>query len=167
MFQWFFNYLERKGRKHVITDRDGNNPYLIRYYVAYPDSVVRERKDIPFNVFLHQFLLSDEPVWHDHPWNWFISIVISGGYMEHTPWGDHWRPKWDIRFVNCNKLRHIDDDVTKPQIPANVHWVEINEPGKTWTLFIRGRTNKSWGFFPDIKTGEQVHWSDYLDKVKK
>jgi len=166
MFQWLFSALERRGRKHIITDREGKNPYLVRYYVAFPDSVARERKDIPFNVFLHQFIQSDDPVWHDHPWNWFISIVVSGGYVEHTPWGDKKRGRFNMRFVNCNKLRHIDDDPTKPMIPANIHWVEIAESGKTWTLFVRGRTNKDWGFFPNMKTGDKIPWREYLeDKV--
>lgn len=166
-FRWFLNYLERKGRKHTITDRDGKNAYLDRYYVAYPDGTQRQRQDISFNVFLHRFLRSDDPVWHDHPWNFFISIVLKGGYVEHTPWGDKWRGPGHIRFVNCNKLRHIDDDPTKPQIPANVHWVEVPEDGETWTLFIRGRSlPKSWGFFPD-KSGVKIHWSEFLKERAK
>jgi hypothetical protein len=162
MFNWFLNFLARRGRKSTIYDRDDKIPYLDRYYLAWADGTQRQRKNIPFNVFLHRFLISDEPVWHDHPWNFFISIVIAGSYMEHTPWGDKYRRRWNMRFVNCNKMRHINDDPTKPLIPANIHWVEVPENGKTWTLFIRGRTNKSWGFYPDMTTGKQISWRDYL-----
>lgn len=167
MFDLFLRFLDRRGRKHVIYDRDGKIAYLDRYYLCWPDGTQRQRKDIPFNAFLHRFLISDEPVWHDHPWNFFISVVLRGGYWENTPWGKKWRGPGNIRFVNCNKLRHIDDDPTKPMIPANVHWVEIPEDGKTWTLFIRGRTmSKSWGFYKD-KSGNRVHWSQYLDDKAK
>jgi len=146
MMNWFLNWLDRKGRKSVILDRDGLKPYLIRYYLAYPDHDQRQRKDIPFNIFLHQFMLSDEPVMHDHPWSYF-TIILKGGYYEHTPSGTFWRGPGSFRFNR-----------------GGYHWIECPEPGKTWTLFFRGRTKQSWGFLVDKRW---VHWQRYLEDMRK
>jgi hypothetical protein len=146
MMKWFLNWLEKKGRKSVILDRDGKLPYLNRWYVAYPDGDQRQRKDIRFNIFIHQFMQSDYPVLHTHPW-WFIAVILKGGYWEHLP-GDKkvWRGPGSIRFDrNCT------------------HWVEIEEPGKTWTLFIRGRTTRDWGF---IHQNKWMYWDTYLKMMR-
>ena len=68
-----------KNRKRVIRDRDSNEPYLVRWYLF-----LKDRKNFPFNVTLHKVLKSDEPVLHDHPWNWG-AIILKGGYYEHIP----------------------------------------------------------------------------------
>jgi hypothetical protein len=146
MFGWFLNRLERKGRKSVIKDRDGIKDYLNRWYVVFPDGDQRQRKDIPFNIFVHQFLQSDDPVLHSHPW-WYCTIILKGGYWEHGPHGTKtWRGPGSIRFGK---------DV--------IHWVEIPESGKTWTLFIRGRTTRTWYFFPDSSMKEPgIPWQEFL-----
>lgn len=156
------------NRKLTILNRDGTKPYLHRWYLLHPDSVERERKDIRFNVLLHQFMESDEPVWHDHPWNYYISIVLRGGYWEHTPHGTSWFGPGSIRKVEGGSLvlydAAVEDKVSI--IPADLHWIEIPESGKTWTLFIRGRTIKDWGFVPDLKTGEWINHREYLKKYR-
>ena len=98
MIKWFLDKLEKAGRKQIIMDRDDLHPYLERYYVAWPDSTKRERKDIPFNTFIHRFMLSDDPVFHNHPWDWYLTIILKGGYWEHTPWGTTWRGPGSWKF---------------------------------------------------------------------
>jgi hypothetical protein len=148
MFQWLLDRLEKAGRKSIIMDRDGLKPYLVRYYALFPDSVQREQKDIPFNVLIHQFIQSDDPVLHTHPW-WYFTLILKGGYWEHLP-GDKkvWRGPGSIRFGR---------NVT--------HWVEIPESGKTWTLFIRGKTSRDWGFINEF--GQWEYWEDYLARKSK
>jgi len=119
---------------------------LVRYYLAFPDHDQRQRIDIPFNIFLHQFMRSDDPVFHDHPWKYF-TIILRGGYWEHTPNGKFWRGPGHFRFNN-----------------GDYHWIECPEPGKTWTLFFRGRKKKEWGFLVD---GQWIHWAEYLDMTRK
>jgi len=150
MFDWFLKFLERRGRKAIIKDRDNNDEYLTRYYVAFPDSVHRERKDIPFNVFIHQFMRSDDQVFHNHPWNWSASLILKGGYWEHTPKGTFWRRPGSFRILRRGK--------------SDVHWIEVPESGKTWTLFFRGKTVSDWGFIPDTETMEVIPWREYLDE---
>lgn len=158
--------LEREGRKQVIPDRDQVKAYLERWYVAFPDSTQRERKDIPVNIFVHLFHQSDDPVFHSHPWEWFHSTILTVGYWEHTPWGTKWYEPYSQRYVDCKALRHLDDDPSRPMVPANLHWVELKRPGETWTLFTRGPTkdNGFWGFMPDINTGEIIFHETYLEQ---
>lgn len=183
--------LDRKGRKLVIMDRDNLDPYLERYYLAFPDSVHRERKDIPFNTFLHRFMRSDDPVFHNHPWNWYCTVILKGGYWEHTPWGTKWRGPGHVRYQRGNRMVPLYDTtpyvsprgtiirtsrdilismgyIKNPMLHSDLHWVEIPKPGETWTLFTRGRTHgQDWGFVPDIHTGEWIQHEKYLASVRK
>lgn len=174
MFQWLLNKLEANGRKLVIYDRDGIDPYLTRYYVAYPDGDARKatgvREDIPYNTFLHQFIRSDDDVFHTHPWDWYFTVILKGGYWAHTPWGTKWMGPGTVKYQNCRTMRQwYNKDLGKSfLLPANLHWVEIPKPGKTWTLFTRGKTiNKGfWGFWPDRTTADIVRHDIYLEKQR-
>ena len=132
--------MDKLGRRRVITDRTGQIPYLIRYYLF-----LKERKNFPFNITLHKVLVSDEPVLHDHPWSWG-AIILKGGYWEHIPLLNDdtggvvgstrvWRGPGSIRF------RKADD----------LHWLELakDENGKEipcTSIFFMGRKTKQWGF---------------------
>ena len=116
--------LERLGRKRVILDRESQEPYLTRYYLF-----LKDRKWFPFNIFLHNFHKSDPDDLHDHPWP-FVTIILKGGYWEHTPKGKFWRGAGTINWAGSKSL----------------HRVEL-EPGlDTWTLFIPGPPVREWGF---------------------
>lgn len=170
MFKWFLNALERNGRKLVIMDRDDKEQYLNRWYVAYPDSVMRERKDIKFNTFVHQFMASDDPVFHNHPWLWYHTIILKGGYWEHTPWGTFWRGPGHMRRVIGNKwVPYQQANMVAPVlIPSDLHWVEVPKSGETWTLFTRGRNHGwDWGFVPNPETGQWTQHQEYLASVRK
>lgn len=83
-------------------------------------------------VFLHLFRRGDaEGYCHDHPWP-FTSVVLAGGYWEHTFDG---RRRW---YGPGRVLRR----------PADWrHWVEV-PPGRTcWTLLFVGHKVRSWGFW--------------------
>jgi len=71
--------MDKIGRYRLILDRVTKEPYMHRYYLF-----LKDRKWFPFNVVLHKIVKSDEPIFHDHPWP-FITVVIKGGYWEHTP----------------------------------------------------------------------------------
>jgi hypothetical protein len=74
-----------RGRKRIIYNRDNTREYLVRYYL-----MLKDRKDFPFNITLHKIMMSDEPILHNHPWDWG-AVILKGGYWEHTPEGKHWR----------------------------------------------------------------------------
>lgn len=115
-----------------------DDPYIRRWYV-----IPRNRW---FNIYLHNMRRSDEDrALHDHPW-WNVSIVLKGGYLEHTPshgyngamtyWSNdgryntHWRRPGSIVFRRAEAL----------------HRLSIRPGEQSWSLFITGRLVREWGF---------------------
>jgi hypothetical protein len=149
MFNWYLNWLERHTRRRIIHDRTGLREYLIRYYIWWRDDGRDPANELdsklPFNVLLHNIKLSDDPIYHDHPWSW-CSIVLRGGYFEHRPgaFGDVkvWRRPGSICFRKATDL----------------HYVELGKKD-VWTLFIHGRRVRKWGF---IYKGVWTYWRDFL-----
>ena len=117
-----FTYFDRY---RVIYDRIDNEPYLLRYYLF-----LKERLDFPFNIFLHKFLKSDPDDLHDHPWN-YSSLILKGGYWEHTEQGKFWRAPLTFRSAPAETFHRIELDKNVPDC---------------WTLFIPGKKVKDWGF---------------------
>ncbi len=157
MFKPFLCLLERIDRKRVIMDRDGVSPYLDRYYVF-----LKDRKNFPFNVFLHNFLRSDPDDEHDHPWTWWGTIILKGGYWEWllvrdkigTVIGEKrvWRRPGTIRFKSGHTY----------------HRIELEPNVDCWTLFIPGPQNGDWGFLThknwDKNTFKWIRFDKYIDK---
>lgn len=82
-----------------------------------------------FNIYLHQFLHSDDDrALHDHPW-FNMSLLLWGSYIEHTKLG---------------KLRYTAGNF-KFRMAHTPHRIELigNE---CWTLFITGPVIREWGF---------------------
>ena len=94
-------------------------PLLIRYYIA---------NNRYFGIYLHNLLRSDiDRDLHDHPWS-FISIILQGGYKEHTFSGVRTHRPGAVLFR-----------------PAKwAHSLEMNKPG--WSLVFAGKTVRPWGF---------------------
>ena len=134
IFHKLFNKL---GRYRLIPDRRTGANYMHRYYLF-----LKDRNWFPFNLTLHKIVRSDDPVFHDHPWP-YMTIVLSGGYWEHTPEGKFWRGPGHMRFSKAESL----------------HYLEVPQGGSVWTLFFRFGKKKEWGF---IKDGEWVHYQTYL-----
>jgi hypothetical protein len=139
--------MDKLGRYRLILDRVTKEPYMHRYYLF-----LKDRKWFPFNVVLHKIVKSDEPVFHDHPWP-FITIVLSGGYWEHTP-------------VLDDNGRQIAD-ITQWRGPGSIimrgskdyHWLELDENvGPVTTLFFMGPQLREWGFLKD----KWIHNEEYL-----
>src|SRR6266478_4256458 len=86
--------------RQVIVDEKTQTPYLIRYFIYKPRTKGRGR------IYLHHIMRSDyDRAMHDHPWS-FKSILLWGGYREHTTWTDlELRPcrgKWKPTFFNSD-----------------------------------------------------------------
>ncbi|VBA62307.1 hypothetical protein [Mycobacterium attenuatum] len=130
------------GRPHQ-TITAGGATYLHRWFV-WP----RCRW---FNCYLHHFVGSDDPVPHDHPWP-FVSLIISGRYMEVTSAG--------------RTLRRTGSIAYRPA--AYRHRVELiqNTNGREtpcWTLVFTGPRRRQWGFWCPRPDGAQrfVAWQDF------
>jgi len=131
-----------KDRKRVIYDRQNKIPYLVRYYVF-----LKDRKHFPFNITLHKILVSDLDDLHDHPWS-YATLILKGGYWEHTPAGRFWRGPGHFRIRKANELHRLE-------LPK----LEDGTEQPCWSLFFMGKQKQEWGF---IRNGEWVHNERYL-----
>lgn len=90
-------------------------------------------------LLVHCFFRSDmDRAVHDHPWN-YLTFPIRG-YIEHLPDGSaHYRKPFRFYYR-----------------PAEwQHWVEVTH-NRTWTILIKLKTRRNWGFI--TKSG-WVIWS--------
>lgn len=97
------------------------------------------------NIYLHHIIGPDEPVYHDHPWN-FRSIVLSGGYWERRPTGAVSRHTVGDTFVRGAQEGHYID--------------RLDSAIDTWTILFTGPVIREWGFWID---GKWVHHDDHTD----
>jgi hypothetical protein len=105
-----------------------------------------------FNIYLHEFLRSDDDrALHDHQWV-NCSILLHGEYIEHLRGGA--------------QVRRRGGDVVF-RLPCAAHRIELppSSQGSTyavvasvWTLFITGPRVREWGFW----CGQRwVHWREF------
>ena len=154
---FFHTVMNKLGRYRLIPDRQTGEDYLHRYYLF-----LKDRKWFPFNVTLHKIVRSDDPIMHDHPWS-FTTIVLKGGYWEHTPVFNNdgkkfaefsvWRGPGSIIHRKANEY----------------HWLELDENvGPATTLFFMGKQQRDWGFLVQTKKGlhRWIKWTDYLTDWK-
>lgn len=115
-------------------------PYLRRWWVVPRNPVM--------NVYLHQFLRSDDDrALHDHPWA-SCSLVLDGSYVEHkiADGGIHYRRRCRVGHVIFRRAK-------------TAHRIEIDK-GAAWTLFVTGPVVRSWGFHCP---GGWVHWREFTN----
>jgi hypothetical protein len=131
----FERFLYRHLRRYdILKTVDGQaRLYLRRFHILKsPDRGIK----------LHRIILSDlDRDMHDHPWN-FVSIMLHGSYVEHTPQGSR-------RYIAPTVIRHKAEDLHKLTLDC----------GEVWTLVFTGRKRRTWGFqTPD----GWVPWRNYL-----
>jgi hypothetical protein len=121
-------------KKHITINRPCDftiggheRPYLKRWFI-----IPRNRF---LNIYLHQFLRSDDDrALHDHPWA-NCSIILEGGYLEHTI---------DAGGIHHKRERKAGD-VRIRLSGKSAHRIELHN-GPCWTLFITGPRYRKWGF---------------------
>lgn len=110
--------------------------YMERRWIILP----RSKQFI--QIRLHQILRSDsDRHLHDHPW-WYLTIILTTGYLEVTQAGQRvYRP-------GAILLRHAN----------HLHRLEIPYGKTAWTLFICGPKSKEWGFMTEQGW---IKWDSY------
>lgn len=117
------------------------DPYLLRWYLIPRNPL--------FNIYLHQFLRSDDDrALHDHPWI-NASLLLDGSYTEHTI---------AAGGIHCQTVRNAGDVVLRGAKTA--HRIELHA-GPCTTLFITGPRVRAW-YFHCPERG-LVHWRDFVD----
>lgn len=153
--------VERQGHPYKVIYDDGGSPYLLRVYQTKHDphqlgAVTRERR-LPA-VYLHYFFRGDlDRELHNHPWEWAVSVILSGGYVEERYDGplDLIEP----RRVRARTLRPGAVNVIRHD---TFHRVQMLNGAPSWSLFIAGprvaRTRgEDWGFV-NPQTREYESW---------
>jgi hypothetical protein len=122
------------------------NPYLLRWWV-----IPRNRL---FNIYLHKFLRDDDDrALHDHPWV-SLSVILKGGYVEHTASGVRRRYVGIIVFRRAKHAHRIE------LLRQHIRLGRIIVPA--WTLFITGPRIREWGFH--CPQGWR-HWKEFTSEV--
>lgn len=88
-----------------------------------------------FGAYIHRFWADDLDGLHDHPWDSF-SLVLEGGYLERIA-------------GETQPLIRMEGD-THYRTACEAHRITLlpgDEPGSCWTLFIRFRRKRTWGFY--------------------
>jgi hypothetical protein len=82
-------------------------------------------------LYLHEFFRSDKDRCpHDHPWA-FVTVILKGGYWEHTSTGKHWRRAGSVLYR-----------------PAEfAHSIELEPGTKPWSLVLVWEKSRDWGFY--------------------
>lgn len=142
LFSRFANFLISLAAKRppdfVIGEAEA--PYLLRWWL-----IPRNRY---FNLYLHQFLHSDDDrALHDHPFT-NVSIVLRGFYFEHMQ---------DGKTVEKRSAGAV-----VARLASTAHRVSLltydGEALPAWSLFITGPVTREWGFL--CPQGWR-HWKDF------
>lgn len=115
---------------------DAGDPYLNRWWII--------PRNAWFNIYLHEFVRSDDDrALHDHPWV-NLSILLRGSYLEHFLDGrvkmrKAWRPwaPWRLTF-------------------------RFPKEARVWTLFITGPKVRTWGFH--CPRG-WIPWTEFVEQT--
>lgn len=99
---------------------------------------------------------------HDHPFS-FVSIILRGGYWEHTPDGRRtWYGPGSVVFRSAEALHRLE---LENSIESGGTWhgypTIVRVPRKAWTLVIRGPHRRRWGF---VKGGEWESWQRFTSE---
>lgn len=142
---WYKRYAAWRRRQSwwptkIISERHTDAPYLERISIFKIPGI--------FQIAIHRFWKSDDDGGlHDHPWLFWASRILEGGYTEHLPDG-----KTALRKPGDFRVRNA----------WTRHRVELPYEGaEVWTLFIMGPKVRAWGFIPDA-TKKWMHWRPYL-----
>lgn len=143
MVKWLVHSLRRIAEKRppdfVIGGAD--KPYVRRWWI-----IPRNRW---FNIYLHQFLRSDDDrALHDHPWG-NVSLLLAGEYTEHT--------------IAAGGVAHravYKSGNLKFRRAKAAHRVELHA-GECWSLFITGPIVREWGFH--CPAGWRP-WKEFVDQ---
>lgn len=125
MAERFIARVTRRAPDFVIGGAE--RPYLRRWFVIPRNPI--------FNVYLHEFLRSDDDrALHCHPWS-NASFVLRGQYVEHT-----------IEQGGIEGRKLLVAGSCRIRWTGRIaHRIELTD-GPCWSLFLTGPRYRNWGF---------------------
>lgn len=113
---------------------DGGERYLERYFLF----ALGPRGNPWIAAYVHRFVASDPARgYHDHPWRWAMSMILSGRYLEQTV-GDDFTATQTSALKTPGRISTFG--------PNHKHRVDLLGT-ECWTLFMHGRWIRPWGFY--------------------
>lgn len=125
--QLVWRVVARRQPDYIVGADNPDGAYLLRWWLLPRNRLL--------NVYLHQFLRSDDDrALHDHPWAW-CSLLLKGRYIEHT-----------IRAGGIHRRRVRLPGTLRCALPSTAHRVEVLPGEGAWTIFVTGPRVRRWGF---------------------
>ncbi len=114
---------------------------------------------------MHQFVRSDpDRGYHDHPWSFGASFILSGGYLERAikrAWDPAGKPKSEVPisevWYHAGRFNTFNGD--------DYHRVFVPTGHEAWTLFLSGPRVKTWGFLKISPEDGLYHYTSYSKTV--
>lgn len=102
-----------------------------------------------FGVRIHHIVRSDnDRELHDHPFT-FVSLVLRGGYYEHTVDGRRvWYGPGSLIVRSADALHRLEMEKV-PAAYGDGYGVQHPLELPAWTLVVRGPMRREWGFLLD------------------
>jgi hypothetical protein len=115
--------------------------YMKRYYLF---------RSKYMSIFLHQFFSSDPDDIHDHPWDSF-GIILTKGYNETIPLSTRLTIQKGVEVLEPTGRQTFRrrPGFFKFRRAKDMHRIQLlpGTEGKVWTLFIRFKRTRPWGFW--------------------
>lgn len=151
-------YMERIWTMPRFTLREVEDQYG-RYYKPKPW--------MPFALRLHHIATEDKDIhFHDHPW-WFVSLVLTGGYVEARP------AQRDPCFLHIigedDQFSIPEQEARTMRLPGSLAKRRATDRHRitfvvhdTWTWILLGRVQQWWGFYAvRDNLRMKIYWKDY------
>jgi hypothetical protein len=132
--------------------------YMLRWW--------KIKRNAFFNCYYHIVRRSDDDTaLHDHPW-WNFSIVLEGGYWEHTieRGGVHKRVFYgpgSVRFRPSGSFAHR---LELERYPDNYGFGLSGEEKPVLTIFITGPALRRWGFHHENGWIDAYNWDEFCEQ---
>lgn len=132
--------LKRFGGKTIYVH---DHRYLTRYYL------LGDGSGKGFEIYVHHMHDVDSFRWlHNHPWQWFLSFVVSKSYIQDVfDQSTNLRKQQHIRWFNLFRGLHRYHAIRK--LPNNEAWTVVLTPPKL--------QNYEWGYWDEE---HQLHIED-------
>lgn len=151
--------------------------YLSRYFLyprPCPEDLEGADRKSAGGAVLHHFRASDaDHELHNHPWDWGLSLILTGGYREerrvHLRMHENLELPQELQKV-LERVRH--GILSRDFRPGSINFLRANtfhridlldEQAGCWTLFIHGKRVQNWGFWNRF-TDWYTPWREFVSK---
>ncbi len=158
----WLNWMVRRGSFKLVqrkpTPASEPAPYIGRWYLIRLPEWLRRPLDLPEELLLHRFFMSDPDPLHNHPWDWG-RLILSLGYYEQRFLTWRWNHKKDTDHHERYQVRTPAgwQSFVWRESYETPHRVQLfttasGEERPVWTLFWHWpRTNpKNWVFYDEV-----------------